>query len=111
MRNKTFVGILTIVVTLLCIYYLSFSLISRSVQKDATEFATVGGVFYPDKKQSYLDSIWHKPVYNFLGLKEFTYEDVKNSEISLGLDLQGGMHVTLEVSPADIIRGLSGNNQ
>jgi SecD/SecF fusion protein len=112
MQNKGFVGVLTIVVTLLCVYYLSFTLISRNVQKDATEYATAqDGSFNPDKKQKYLDSVWHKPVYNFLGLKEFTYEEIKNSEISLGLDLQGGMHVTLEVSPVDIIRGLSGNNQ
>jgi SecD/SecF fusion protein len=111
MRNKGFVSLLTIVVTLLCLYYLSFTLISRSVQKEAAEFATSNGVVDPDKKQDYLDSVWHKPVYNFLGIKEFTYEEIKNSEISLGLDLQGGMHVTLEVSPVDIIRGLSDNNQ
>lgn len=112
MRNKGFVSVLTIVVTLLCVYYLSFTLISRSVQKDATEYATSSsGEVDPDKKQDYLDSVWHKPVYNFLGMKQFTYEEIKNSEISLGLDLQGGMHVTLEVSPVDIIRGLSDNNQ
>ncbi|HEY0744013.1 MAG TPA: protein translocase subunit SecD, partial [Chryseosolibacter sp.] len=112
MQNKGFVGVLTIVVTLLCVYYLSFTLISRNVQKDATEYATTpDGTFNPDKKQKYLDSVWHKPVYSFIGLKDFTYEEIKNSEISLGLDLQGGMHVTLEVSPVDIIRGLSGNNQ
>jgi SecD/SecF fusion protein len=35
---------------------------------------------------------------------------VKDTELSLGLDLQGGMHVTLEISPIDIIKGLSGNN-
>jgi SecD/SecF fusion protein len=112
MQNKGFVAVLTIIVTLLCLYYLSFTLISRNVQKDATAYATTSdGTFNPDMKQKYLDSVWHKPVYNFLGLKEFTYEEIKNSEISLGLDLQGGMHVTLEVSPVDIIKGLSGNNQ
>lgn len=112
MRNKGFVTVLTIVVTLLCVYYLSFTLISRSVQKDAARYATTNeGAVDPDKKQRYLDSVWHKPVYNFLGMKKFTYEEIKNSEISLGLDLQGGMHVTLEVSPIDIIRGLSDNNQ
>lgn len=111
MRNKGFVSVLTIVVTLLCMYYLSFTLVSRNVQKDATEYATdASGKVNPNKKQAYLDSVWNKPVYNFLG-KEFTYKDVKSSEISLGLDLQGGMHVTLEVSPVDIIRGLSGNSQ
>lgn len=61
------------------------------------------------KKQSYLDSVWNEPVYNVLGLS-YTYKEIKETELSRGLDLQGGMHVTLEVSPADIIKGLSGNN-
>src|SRR5690606_27939700 len=111
MRNKGFVTVLTIVVTLLCLYYLSFTLVSRGVQKDATEYATLpSGEVDIVKKQRYLDSVWNKPVYNFLGV-EYTYKEVKSSEISLGLDLQGGMHVTLEVSPIDIIRSLSGNSQ
>ena len=112
MRNKGFVLVLTIVVTLLCLYYLSFTFVSRGVQKDATAYATnANGEVDNLKKQAYLDSVWNKPVYNFLGLKEFTYKEVKSGEISLGLDLQGGMHVTLEVSPVDIIRTLSGNSQ
>ena len=112
MRNKGFVSVLTIVVTLLCLYYLSFTFVSRGVQKDAAEYATdANGEVDIAKKQDYLDSVWNKPVYNFLGIKEFTYKEVKSSEISLGLDLQGGMHVTLEVSPVDIIRTLSGNSQ
>lgn len=111
MQNKGLVVILTVVISTLCFYYLSFTLISRSVQKDAIEYATTTkGEVDLIKKQAYLDSVWNKPVYNMLGLKEFTYKEVKNSEISLGLDLQGGMHVTLEVSPIDIIRGLSGNS-
>ncbi|MDQ2657203.1 MAG: protein translocase subunit SecDF [Bacteroidota bacterium] len=111
MKNKGFVTVLTIVVTLLCMYYLSFTFISRGVQKDAAEYATnAEGEVDILKKQAYLDSVWNKPVYNFLG-KEFTYREVKGSEISLGLDLQGGMHVTLEVSPIDIIRTLAGNSQ
>lgn len=111
MRNKGFVSVLTIVVTLLCLYYLSFTFVSRGVQKDAARYATTGGGIDIAKKQLYLDSVWNKPVYSFLGIKDFTYKEVKNNEISLGLDLQGGMHVTLEVSPIDIIRSLSGNRQ
>lgn len=111
MQNKGLVVILTVVISLLCFYYLSFTLISRSVQKDAVQYATTTkGEVDLIKKQAYLDSVWNKPVYNMLGLREFTYKEVKNSEISLGLDLQGGMHVTLEVSPVDIIRGLAGNS-
>jgi SecD/SecF fusion protein len=112
MKNKGFLSILTVIVTLLCLYYLAFTFISRSVQKDAIEAATsANGVVDPNKKQAYLDSVWHKPVYSFMGMKEFTYEEIKNKEISLGLDLQGGMHVTVEVSPIDIIKGLAGNSQ
>lgn len=111
MKNKGFVSLLTIVVTLLCLYYLSFTFVARNVEKDATEYATVNGDVDLVKKQNYLDSVWNKPVYSFLGLKDFTYKEVKGSAISLGLDLQGGMHVTLEVSPIDIIRTLSGNSQ
>lgn len=111
MQNKGLIVILTVVISLLCFYYLSFTLVSRSVQKDAVEYATrTNGEVDLNKKQQYLDSVWNKPVYNMLGLKEYTYKEVKNSEISLGLDLQGGMHVTLEVSPVDIVRGLANNS-
>ncbi len=111
MKNKGFVSLLTIVVTLLCLYYLSFTFVARNVENDATAYATdATGELDLIKKQEYLDSVWNKPVYSFLGLREFTYKEVKGSAINLGLDLQGGMHVTLEVSPIDIIRSLSGNN-
>jgi len=102
---------LTIVLTLLCFYYLSFTFVSRNIVKDAEEFATdAKGVINLNRKQVYIDSIWNKPVYNFLGA-EYTYKEVKDNELNLGLDLQGGMHVTLEVSPVDIITGLAGNTQ
>lgn len=111
MKNKGFIITLTVIITLLCVYYLSFTFVSRGIQKDATEFATDSNGnldFY--KKQAYLDSIWNEPVYNIVGI-QYTYKDIKDTELSLGLDLQGGMHVTLEVSPVDIIKGLSGNSE
>ncbi len=111
MRNKGVVVVLSIIITLLCLYYLSFTFVSRRVNQDATEYATgKNGSLSLALKQSYMDSLWNLPVYNLLGT-EYTYKEVKENELSLGLDLQGGMHVVLEVSPADIIRGLSGNNQ
>lgn len=111
MQNKGFVIVLTIIVTALCLYYLSFTFVSNRVQQDAIAYATdASGVIDLNKKQAYLDSVWSKPVYNLFGA-EFTYKEVKDNELSRGLDLQGGMHVTLEVSPIDIIKGLSGNNK
>ncbi|MGK7392101.1 MAG: protein translocase subunit SecDF [Candidatus Cyclobacteriaceae bacterium M2_1C_046] len=109
MKNKGVVVVLTVVITLLCIYYLSFTLVSRNINERATEYATTeAGVVDLNKKQKYLDSIWTKPVYNLFGV-EYTYKEVKDTELNLGLDLQGGMHVTLEVSPVDIIKNLSAN--
>ena len=111
MRNKGLVVALTIIITALCLYYLSFTFVSRRVQQDATDKATEKtGVVNLARKQIYLDSLWNQPVYNLFGA-EYTYKEVKANELSLGLDLQGGMHVVLEVSPVDIIRGLSDNNQ
>ena len=77
---------------------------------EASEFSRdeSGNVNF-NKKQKYLDSIWNVPVYSFI--KDFTFKEIKETELNLGLDLQGGMHVTLEVSPIDIVKGLSGNNQ
>lgn len=111
MRNKGAVVFLTIIITLLCVYYLSFTFVARNIQQDAIDYATgESGVVDLSKKQAYLDSIYNLPVYNLFGA-EFTYKEVKDTELSLGLDLQGGMHVTLEVSPVDIIKGLSGDSQ
>ena len=111
MQNKGVVIALTIIITLLCLYYLSFTFVSRRVQQDATDYATdKKGSLSLTKKQRYLDSLWSLPVYNLLGV-EYTYKEVKENELSLGLDLQGGMHVVLEISPGEIIRGLSGNSQ
>ena len=111
MRNKGVVVVLTIIITALCLYYLSFTFVSRKVQDDAIAYATnSSGSVDLFKKQSYLDSLWSKPVYNLFGV-EYTFKEVKENELNLGLDLQGGMHVTLEISPVDIIRGLSGNSQ
>ena len=111
MRNKSGIIILTVVISLLCLYYLSFTLVSNSVQKDAQAYATdaEGNIDF-SKKQQYLDSVWDEPVYNFLGI-EYTYQEVKETELNLGLDLRGGMNVVLEVSPVEIIRSLSGDSK
>ncbi len=111
MRNRSGVIILTVIVSLLCIYYLSFTFVANSVQNDAEAYATsADGTIDFSEKQQYLDSVWKEPVYNLLGAK-YTYEEVKNTELNLGLDLRGGMHVVLEVSPVEIIKSLSGNSK
>ncbi|MBL7859150.1 MAG: protein translocase subunit SecDF [Cyclobacteriaceae bacterium] len=110
MQNKGFIIVLATVITALCLFYLSFTFVSNGVRKAAEASATdATGIVNLTKKQTYIDSVWNKPVYNFFGI-EYTYKEVKDNELSLGLDLQGGMHVTLEVSPIDIIKSLAGNS-
>ncbi|QDK77070.1 protein translocase subunit SecDF [Spirosoma sp. KCTC 42546] len=107
MQNKTGILILTGVIAAICIYFLSFTFVSRNIKSDAEAYATnKQGVVDRNKKQHYLDSLWKEPVY--LGS---TLQEVTERELGLGLDLQGGMHVVLEVSPSDILRSLSGNNR
>ncbi|WPR74784.1 protein translocase subunit SecDF [Algoriphagus sp. NG3] len=109
MQNKGVIVFLTVIVTALCLYYLSFTFVSNNIQQKAQEYATdaSGNVDF-SKRQSYLDSIWRAPVYKFLGA-DYTFQEVKETELGLGLDLQGGMHVTLAVSPVEIVKGLAGN--
>ncbi|QCR25218.1 protein translocase subunit SecDF [Pontibacter sp. SGAir0037] len=107
MRHKNFIIIMTVVITGLCLLFLSFSFVSRSVERKAEAFATDSqGQVNPSRRQAYLDSVWREPV--FLGL---TYQEIKEKELGLGLDLKGGMHVVLEVSPVEILRALSGNSK
>ncbi|HYQ55889.1 MAG TPA: protein translocase subunit SecDF, partial [Draconibacterium sp.] len=89
-----------------CTYQLSFTWKSNRVKKDAIEYAQGD----PQKEFNYLDSMKSEVVYNFLGLKKFTYADVQELELNLGLDLKGGMNVTLQVEVKDIIRAMSNNS-
>ncbi|MFL3022085.1 MAG: protein translocase subunit SecDF [Cytophagales bacterium] len=110
MKNKGLIYFLTIIISFLSIYYLQFTFVSQRIQDKATQNARdLDGNIDFGKKQKYLDSIWNKPVYSLL--TDFTYKEVKESELNLGLDLQGGMHVTLEVSPVDILKGLSSESK
>ena len=106
MRNKGLIIALTLVVTALCAYFLFFTYISRGVQQKAVAYATHNGKLNEMQRQHYLDSVWRAPVYG-----PFTYREVRQSELGLGLDLKGGMHVTLEVSPVEIVRAMSGNSK
>lgn len=109
MKNRGAVRIFTVLLTLICLYYLSFSLVTWNVENEAKEVAEkrAGGDDSAVKKlqDAYLDSMETKEVYPLLG---YTYEECKDKRINLGLDLQGGMHVTLEVAVDRLIKELSG---
>lgn len=104
MQNKGVIRLFAIIFALACIYQLSFTYITRSVESDADDFAK-GDIA---KRESYLDSMRNVEVYNVL-IDNYTYAQVKEKEINLGLDLRGGMNVILEVSVKDILKELANN--
>ena len=122
MQNKGAIRTIAIIFALIFLYQLSFTLVTKRVEKKAEKFAEAEATklangdesqfnLLRDQKETYyLDSVSNVNVYN-LGVKKFTYRDAKEREINLGLDLKGGMNVTLEVSVKDIVKALSGDSQ
>jgi SecD/SecF fusion protein len=103
MQNKGAVRLLAFTFAAICLYQLTFTYFTKKVERDASEYAQ-GDV---NVERTYLDSMKNEVVYNFLWLKKYTYQDCKEREINLGLDLKGGMNVILEIAVEDIIRALA----
>ena len=101
MQNKGLVRIFAGLLTLVCVFYLSFSFVTGSYNKKAKAYANGD----PAKEYHYLDSVGAEKVW--LG---YTLKECREKEINLGLDLKGGMNITMEVSVADILKALSGYN-
>ena len=112
MQSKGALKLFTILLVIGCIYQLSFSFITRNVEKNAAEYAAQ----FDEQEQAameayYLDSIQNKPVFSLLGMKDFTYKECKEKEVNLGLDLKGGMNVMLEIEVQDLVKSLAGDSQ
>ncbi len=96
MQNKGIVKFITLLLVLVCIFYLSFSFVTRHYENKAAAMGEEAG-------QEYLDSIMNEKVY--LGI--YSLKQCREMEIGLGLDLKGGMNVVLEVSVPDVISVLA----
>jgi len=128
MQNKGAIRLFAVAFAVVCLYELSFNFWTARVENKAKKYADTEAIhkFAKDlsngdlakegiildslikqQEKHYLDSLSTRPVLN-LGFQTFTYKDVKEREINLGLDLKGGMNVTMEISVADIIRGMTG---
>ena len=101
MQNKGFVKVFAVLLTLVCVFYLSFSFVTRHYTNKAKEIANGD----PKVEQDYLDSLSNEKVW----LGNWTLKQCREMEISLGLDLKGGMNVILEVSVPDVIKALADN--
>ncbi len=127
MQNKGIIRLFAILFALVCVYQLSFTFITKKIEKNAVEFANNGtakqqAVVLADgdavfeaylqdsitkaREKYYLDSIANMEVYNLL-VRKYTYLECKERELNLGLDLKGGMNVTLEVSVEDVVKALA----
>ncbi len=101
MQNKGLVRFLAVCLAVVCAFYLSFSFVTAHYNNAAEEYANGD----KSKEYQYLDSIATQKVW--LG---YTLKECREKEINLGLDLKGGMNVTMEVSVPDILNALSGYN-
>lgn len=111
MQSKGFIKLIAVLLALACVYQLSFTFKTRSVEKKAAEYAAQFPLDeQPGAEQHYLDSVQNLPVYN-MGFKKFTYKECKEKELNLGLDLKGGMNVMLEVQVEDVVKALAGDSQ
>lgn len=130
MLNKGAIRLFSILFVLVCVYHLSFTFFTNQTEDNAKEYAGSGNLTQIAKQMAngnefrekvvydsiinarenfYLDSISNEVVYNIL-VRKYTYKECKERELNLGLDLKGGMNVTMEVSVPDIIVALSGNS-
>jgi SecD/SecF fusion protein len=131
MQNKGAIRLFAIIFALVCFFQLSFTFFGRKTETNAVEYANSPkfhdlanvlangnalkeGMLFDSiskaEQKIYLDSIQNEVVYN-IGIRQYTFKEVKERELNLGLDLKGGMNVTLEVSVPDIIVALSGKSK
>ena len=102
MQNKGFIRVIAVLLTLICLFYISFSVVTAVYNNKAKEYAAGDEAKY----KHYIDSISTEKVYWWY----YTYQQCREMEIGLGLDLKGGMNVTLQISVADVLKSLSNNN-
>ncbi|WP_299115098.1 protein translocase subunit SecDF [uncultured Winogradskyella sp.] len=113
MQNKGLVKLFAILFGLVSIYQLSFTFKANQLEKDAKQFAQSKYTESNDISTAelrYLDSLNTQEVYS-LGVSKYTYSDVKDNAMNLGLDLKGGINAIIEISVKDILKGLANNSK
>lgn len=100
MQNKGFVKVFAVLLTLVCIYYLSFSFVTRHYENKAAKMEAKAGMLYLDSMKN--ERVW---------LGAYTLKQCQEMQIGLGLDLKGGMNVILEVSVPEVVKALADHSQ
>jgi SecD/SecF fusion protein len=118
MQNKGLVKLFALLFGLVSIYQLSFTFKANQIDANAKEIAISKVAAtedeYDDKRKleeaKYLDSISNEKVFD-IGIADYTYDEVKDKAMNLGLDLKGGINVILQISVKDILKGLANNSK
>ncbi|MFB0495133.1 SecD/SecF fusion protein [Mucilaginibacter sp. OAE612] len=103
MQGKGVIKFFAILLAVVCLYQLSFTWVAHKVREDAKVYSKGD----PEKEKAYLDSISNQPVYPLL---KHDYAYVLQREIALGLDLKGGMNVTMQIQLDELVRKIANNN-
>ncbi|WP_411768389.1 protein translocase subunit SecDF [Winogradskyella sp. A3E31] len=113
MQNKGLVKLFALLFGLVSIYQLSFTFKANQIEKEAEQIAQ-SKFDNPDlinqEEARYLDSLNTQEVYN-LGIASFTYNEVKENAMNLGLDLKGGINAIIQISVKDILKGLANGSK
>ncbi|MCF8302211.1 MAG: protein translocase subunit SecDF [Bacteroidales bacterium] len=130
MQSKGVIKFFAIAFAIVCLFQLSFTFFSKKVESNAEQYANndeskriaeqaaknrdvqfkvIFDSVQKAREQYYLDSMKNETVYNIL-VREYTFQEVKERELNLGLDLKGGMNVTLEIEVSEIVEALADNS-
>ncbi|MFY9242902.1 MAG: protein translocase subunit SecDF [Polaribacter sp.] len=115
MQNKGLIKLFAILFGLVSLYQLSFTFLGNKVEDEATVYAASKVTDNNAREKArlerrYLDSVANKDIIN-LGITSFTYNDVKDKEMNLGLDLKGGFSGVLQVSVKEVLKSLSNDSK
>ncbi|MDA9968753.1 protein translocase subunit SecDF [Polaribacter sp.] len=115
MQNKGLIKLFAILFGLVSLYQLSFTYFASKVEKDAANYATKMVPTNDAREKAaferkYLDSVSSQEVVN-LEVTKYTYDDIKEKEMNLGLDLKGGVNAILQVSVKEVLKGLSNDSK
>lgn len=114
MQNKGLIKLFAILFGLVSLYQLSFTFLANKVENQAKEYAAENAPKNAKKRavfeNKYLDSVSNKSILN-LGFSEFTYEEAREKEMNLGLDLKGGINAILQVSVKEVLKSLANDSK
>ncbi|WP_299012179.1 protein translocase subunit SecDF [uncultured Polaribacter sp.] len=113
MQNKGLIKVFALLFGLVSLYQLSFTFLANKVEDDAVVYAESKATTAREKanfERKYLDSVANKDIID-LGVAQYSYNDVRDKEMNLGLDLKGGINAILQVSVKEVLKSLSNDSK